>query len=218
MNYSPYLERLLNLYDERRRRFQVWFTVLLVGSLLFFFLVVVPYFTLLGNRLACETQGGQCSQIEANLLNERFTEVTTSWGNIPISTAEFVALSPLLFGAGITAVSNQLIFLMRLRRGIEHQTRLEQLTLDTHLLAPTLFEAKHKLDFLLGGFAFLIPSLLCVYTMRLIYLRRNVLRVELPYAQSARFYLLVYAISVGLIGISLLRVGRQLLQAQHRSE
>ncbi|MGF1569763.1 MAG: hypothetical protein ACFCVD_17130 [Nodosilinea sp.] len=203
---SLYLERLLNLYDERRRRFQVWFTLLVVGTLLLFFFVVIPYFTLLGNRLDCQLNNAQCSQIEAALLNERLTQVTTSWGNIPISTAEVVALSPLLYAVGFAAVAMQLHQLMQLRQGIDRQTQREALSIDTSLVTPLLLDRRHWGDFGLGLAALLTPPLLCLYTMRLIYLRRGVLRLELPYAQSARFYLLIYAVSAGLIGFSLLRL------------
>jgi len=50
---SAYLERLLSLYDEKRKRFQVSFTLLMVGTVAFFFFVFFPYLTLLGNRADC---------------------------------------------------------------------------------------------------------------------------------------------------------------------
>jgi hypothetical protein len=206
MDFSPYLVRLLNLYDEKRRRFQGFFALLLVGTLLFFFFVFIPYFTLLGNRLACQQQNAVCSQIEAALLNDRFSEVTTSWGNIPISTAEFVALAPLLMAVGFTAVTAQLLSLIRLRQAIEQQVQLEQIVVDTALIAPMMVELRPGAEALPGLAAFLTPPLLCLYALRLIFLRRNLLRIELPYAQSAEYYLTVYALSLGLLGFSLVRL------------
>jgi hypothetical protein len=203
VEFSAYLERLLNLYDETRRRFQVSFTLLLLGTLLFFFFVLIPYFTLLGNRLACQQQSVSCTQIEAALLNDRFSEVTTSWGNIPISTAEVVALSPLLGVVGVAAVTTQLLRLIRLRRAIAKQAHRENVALDTTLVAPVLVERRPSVEALLGLGAFLTPPLLCFYALRLIFLRRGLLRVELPYAQSAQFYGIIYALSIGLLGLSL---------------
>ena len=215
-NPSPYLERLLDLYSEKRQRFQALFTLLLAGSLIFFFLVLMPYFTLLGNRSACEQANIQCSQPKAELLDARFSEVTTSWGKIPISTAEIVALSPLLYAVGIATVSMQLLHLMRLRYAIDKQAEIEQCSIDTALVAPTLLYFRPTIDWLFEIAVFLTPSILCFYSISLIFRRNSILRLELPYAQTDRYYQLIYGISIGLIGFSLIRVGLRLYRSMKR--
>lgn len=216
MSFSPYLERLLNLYDGKRRRFQVSFTLLLFGTLLFFFFVLIPYFTLLGNRLACQQQNLSCGPVETALLNDRFSEVITSWGNIPISTAEVVALSPLLGAVGFTAVTAQLLHLLRLRRAIDQHLKQEPVVVDTSLIAPVLLERRLSGETFLGLTALFTPPLLCLYALRLIFLRRSLLQVELPYAQSRQFYMIIYAVSLGLLGFSLVQLGLSYSQRQNR--
>ena len=204
---NSYLERLLNLFDERRRRFQVSSTLLLVGSLAYFFFVFYPYFTLLGNRLACQGQTARCSELEAALLNERFTEVTTSWGNIPISTAEFATLFPVILAFGFTAVTAQLVFLMRLRQAISQQIQRDQASVDLSLIAPLPIDPiRGNHNSIASGLVFMSPMGICLYAMRLIFLRRNVLQSQLPHAQGKGFYLFIYLLSILLLCISLLRL------------
>ena len=210
---SPYLQRLLDLYDEKRKRFQWSFSLLLVGAIAFFFFIFFPYLTLLGNLEDCLAQQIACKPVETSILTQRFTEVTTSWGNIPISTAEAVMIFPVLVAAGIAAVSAQLVGLMRLRQAIQKQVVSLDPSVDVTLIAPILLDPKRGiLDLLAGGMALLFPGILGLFGTNLIYVRLSDLRSNLPYAQSAQFYHNLYMLSTLLILVSLLRVGLQFFQ------
>ncbi|NER78153.1 MAG: hypothetical protein F6K42_00975 [Leptolyngbya sp. SIO1D8] len=210
---TPYLQRLLDLYDEKRKRFQWSFSLLLVGAIAFFFLVFFPYMTLLGNLVACRSTQNECPPVESSILAERFTGVTTSWGNIPISTAEVVMLFPLLVAVGLAAVSAQLIGLMRLRLAIRKQLSSLDPQIDVPLIAPILLDPKRGiLDLLAGGAALTFPPILGLFSTNLIFVRLSDLRQNLPYAQSTLFYNTLYTFSAILMLVSLARVALQLLQ------
>jgi hypothetical protein len=209
---SAYLERLLSLYDEKRKRFQLSFTLLMVGTVAFFFFVFFPYLTLLGNRADCLSQQGQCTQLETSILEDRFTEVTTSWGNIPISTAEVVVLFPLMVGAGFMATSAQLVGLMRLRQAIQQEAKALGTAMDVTLVAPILLDPKRGwLDLMAGGAALGSPMLLGLYSINLIFVRLVDLRRNLPYAQAGRFYYGIYLLAVLLFVAGSIRVLMQFL-------
>ena len=210
---SPYLQRLLDLYDEKRKRFQWAFSVLLFGTIAFFFIVFFPYLTLLGNRAACLARQIQCTQLEASILDERFTEVTTSWGNIPISTAEIVVLFPLLIAASTAAVSTQLIGLMRLRSAIQSQVRELGSAVDVTLIAPILLDARRSpMDWMAGGATFILPVLISLFSINMIYVRIEALRNALPYIQSLVFYHQLYLASGVILFITVLRVSCEFLK------
>jgi len=207
---SAYLERLLSLYDEKRKRFQLSFTLLMVGTVAFFFFVFFPYLTLLGNRADCLSQQVSCTQLETSILEDRFTEVTTSWGNIPISTAEVVVLFPLLVGGGFIATTAQLVGQMRLRQAIQQEVAALGAKIDVSLIAPVLLDPKHgMIDLMAGGSALVFPLLLGLYSINLILVRLGDLRHNLPYAQTGRFYLALYFLSGLLLLIGLARVAMQ---------
>lgn len=207
---SAYLERLLSLYDEKRKRFQLSFTLLMVGAVAFFFFVFFPYLTLLGNRADCLSQQVPCTQLEASILEDRFTEVTTSWGNIPISTAEVVVLFPLMVGAGFMAVSAQLVGLMRLRQAIQQEAKALGIAMDVTLVAPVLLDPKRGLlDLIAGAGALGLPVLLGVYGINLIFVRLGDLQRNLPYSQASRFYYAVYLLAVLLFLLGSARVAVQ---------
>jgi|GEM_PF-1503271 len=207
---SAYLERLLSLYDEKRKRFQVSFTLLMVGTVAFFFFVFFPYLTLLGNRADCLSRQVQCTQLETSILEDRFTEVTSSWGNIPISTAEVVVLFPLLVGGGFVATTSQLVGQMRLRQAIQQEATALGAKIDVSLIAPVLLDPKRGLiDLITGGSALFFPVLLGFYSINLILVRLGDLRRNLPYAQAGRFYLVLYLLSVLLLLIGSARVVMQ---------
>lgn len=207
---SAYLERLLSLYDQKRKRFQLSFTLLMVGTVAFFFFVFFPYLTLLGNRADCLSQQVSCTQLETSILEDRFTEVTTSWGNIPISTAEVVVLFPLLVGGGFIATTAQLVGQMRLRQAIQQEVAALGAKIDVSLIAPVLLDPKHgMIDLMAGGSALVFPLLLGLYSINLILVRLGDLRHNLPYAQTGRFYLALYFLSGLLLLIGLARVAMQ---------
>ena len=204
---SAYLERLLSLYDEKRKRFQLSFTLLMVGTVAFFFFVFFPYLTLLGNRADCMSQQVQCTQLETSILEDRFTEVTTSWGNIPISTAEVVVLFPLLVGGGFVAATSQLVSQMRLHQAIQQEVTALGANIDVSLIAPILLDPKRGLiDLIAGASALAFPALLGLYSINLILVRLGDLRRNLPYAQAGRFYLALYVLSVLLLLIGSARI------------
>ena len=178
---SAYLERLLSLYDEKRKRFQVSFTLLMVGTVAFFFFVFFPYLTLLGNRADCLSRQVQCTQLETSILEDRFTEVTSSWGNIPISTAEVVVLFPLLVGGGFVATTSQLVGQMRLRQAIQQEATALGAKIDVSLIAPVLLDPKRGLiDLITGGSALFFSGAAGVLLNQL-----NPCQVGRPAAQSS---------------------------------
>ncbi|CCI27674.1 hypothetical protein [Microcystis aeruginosa] len=117
---TAYLDRLLKLYEEKLHRFRLSLALLLVGTLVFFFLIFFPYITLLGNQEACR-ENPQCTKPEKSKLEDRLSEITTSWGKVPISTAEVTALFPVGVACGFVVVTAQLQGLTRLRRAITQQ-------------------------------------------------------------------------------------------------
>nr|CAO90929.1 unnamed protein product [Microcystis aeruginosa PCC 7806] len=74
---TAYLDRLLKLYEEKLNRFRLSLALLLVGTLVFFFLIFFPYITLLGNQEACR-KNTQCTKPEKSKLEDRLSEITTS--------------------------------------------------------------------------------------------------------------------------------------------
>lgn len=213
---SPYLQRLLDIYDEKRKRFQWSFSLLLTITIIFFFFLLVPYMTLLGNRADCLALD-QCTPAETSILDERFNEVTTSWGNIPISTAEVVILFPLLTAVGLAATSAQLIGLMRLRKAIQKQIVGLDIAPDLTLITPLLLDPERGfLDVVIGSIALAIPGVVGIFSINLIYVQMDALRENLPYAQSRVFYDQIYLLSIFLILLSLVRVGFQFFQNQRK--
>lgn len=213
VEFSPYLEKLLALYDEKRKRFQWSFSLLLVGAIAFYFFVFLPYITLLGNRADCLSQQVQCTQLEASILDERFTEVTTSWGNIPISTSEVVVLFPLLVALGIWAVSSQLVTLMRLRKAIQMQGNDLGSTIDITLIAPILLDPHREwIDLAAGTAVFLVPAAIGLVSIHLVYGRFDDLVGALPYAQAAPFYHALYLLSMLIAGFGLAHTLLKFLQ------
>ena len=169
-----------------------------------------PYLTLLGNRADCLSRQVQCTQLETSILEDRFTEVTSSWGNIPISTAEVVVLFPLLVGGGFVATTSQLVGQMRLRQAIQQEATALGAKIDVSLIAPVLLDPKRGLiDLITGGSALFFPVLLGFYSINLILVRLGDLRRNLPYAQAGRFYLVLYLLSVLLLLIGSARVVMQ---------
>ena len=212
-NFSPYLEKLLALYDEKRKRFQWSFSLLLVGAIAFYFFVFLPYITLLGNRADCLSRQVQCTQLETSILDERFTEVTTSWGNIPISTSEVVVLFPLLVALGIWAVSSQLVTLTRLRQAIQLQGKDFGHAVDVTLIAPILLDPQRGwMDLAAGTVMFLAPAAIALISINLIYVRFSDLLTTLPYAQAAAFYHGLYVLCLTIVLFSLARAGLQFQQ------
>lgn len=212
-NESPYLERLLKLYDEKRRRFQLTFTLLWLGAFAFFFFVFFPYLTLLGNRADCQAQQMQCTQLETSILEERFTEVTTSWGNIPISTTEVVTLFPPMVAIGLLVAASQLVELMRLQQAIHRQLKSLNAPVEVTLIAPLLLDPHRRLlDWVVGGMAFLSPALLGLFSINLLAVRLTELRANLPYVQAPVFYQFIYGLSALMMGIACWRVAGQFWQ------
>lgn len=216
---SPYLQRLLELFDEKRKRFQWAFGLLLVGAIAFFFLVFFPYITLLGNRADCLAQQVTCTQLETSVLDERFTEVSTTWGNIPLSTAEVVVLFPFLIAVGTVAVLNQLVGLMRLRQGIQAQLADVETAIDVTLIAPLLIDPQRSLwEWIAGTLAMMTPIAIALFSINLIYGRLDELRNAVPYIQATIFYHNLYLLSLLTILFALARVGFAFFKATRYSK
>lgn len=184
-----YLDRLLKLYEEKLKKFRLSLTLLLVGTTVFFFLIFFPYMTLLGNREDCRVKQQQCTELKKSKLEERFSEVTTSWGKIPISTAEVTVLFPVGVACGFVTVVEQLQGLVRLRRAITQQIKALSNYMDVTLIAPLLIDPKHSfVDQISGGVTLILPFLIFIYSVTLILIRLEILKNKLPYFQNTRFY------------------------------
>ncbi|WP_202978903.1 hypothetical protein [Halomicronema hongdechloris] len=164
--------------------------------------------TLIGNREDCRVNQYQCTELEQSQLEERFSEVTTNWGKIPVSTAEVVIFFPAAIAFGFVSVAAQLQALMRLRRAVHRQIKSFSNQMDVTLIAPLLIDPKQSIvDQMAGGLTLLLPAIIFLYSVRLILIRLEILRNKLPYFQGARFYYFVYLLSAVLILFSLVRVG-----------
>lgn len=202
-----YLNKLLEIYDRKLKRFRFSMILLIVGTMSFFFLIFFPYMTLVGNRESCKIQQQQCTQLEESVLDNRFTEVTTNWGNIPISTAEVATLFPVVIAVGFTAAITQLQGLMRLRRAISQQAKTLNSEIDVTLIAPLLLDPKQGvIDQLSSSLILLFPIVVFSYSVSLIVYRLSVLKSNLPYSQSTEFYLLLYFLSACLGIYSLTKI------------
>ncbi|WP_286825502.1 hypothetical protein [Microcystis sp. LSC13-02] len=192
---TAYLDRLLKLYEEKLNRFRLSLALLLVGTLVFFFLIFFPYITLLGNQEACR-ENPQCTKPEKSKLEDRLSEITTSWGKVPISTAEVTALFPVGVACGFVVVTAQLQGLIRLRRAITQQLKASSNYIDVTLIAPLLIDPKSGwVDRIAGVTILLFPFCVFIYSSVKISTRLEVLKNKLPYIQSARFYYLIYFLS-----------------------
>lgn len=212
-DFSPYLQKLLALYDEKRKRFRWTLSLLLVGAIAFFFLIFFPYLTLLGNRADCLAKQALCTELETSILDSRFTEFTTSWGNIPVSTSEIVVLFPALLALGFLLVSSQLVNLMQLRKAIQQQATNYSTAIDVTLIAPILLDPKRALvDLIAGGCILLVPVFVGLFSINVIYVRIVDLRNALPYAPGPRYYHGLYVVSVVIFLSSLARVGLEFLR------
>ena len=203
-----YLDILLKVYEEKIKRFRLLLTILLVGTSVLFFLIFFPYMTLIGNREDCRANQQQCTQLEKSKLEERFSDVTTSWGKIPISTAEATVLFPVGVAFSFIAVVAQLQGLMRIRRAITQQVKALSSHMDVTLIAPLLIDPKQSLvEQISGGMTLVFPALVFLYSVRIILIRLQILRNKLPYFQNTRFYYLIYLLTA-LLGIySLVKIG-----------
>jgi hypothetical protein len=63
---TAYLDRLLKLYEEKLHRFRLSLALLLVGTLVFFFLIFFPYITLLGNQGLTRLRRAITQQLKAS--------------------------------------------------------------------------------------------------------------------------------------------------------
>lgn len=150
----------------------------------------------------------RCTQLEKSKLEERFSDVTTSWGKIPISTAEATVLFPVGVTFGFVAVVVQLQGLMRLRRAITQQVKALNNHMDVALIAPLLIDPKQNLvDQISGGMTLMFPVVVFLYSVRIILIRLEILRNKLPYFQSTRFYYLIYFVSAFFSICSLVKIG-----------
>jgi len=207
---TTYLDRLLELFEEKLKRFRLSLTLLLIGTTAFFFLIFFPYMTFLGNRADCqkscpklekfELDNRACQVCSEKLrksgLDKRFSEITTSWGKIPISTAEVTVLFPLGVAFGFVNVVTQLQGLMRLRRAITQQVKTLSNNMDVTMIAPLLIDPKQSLmDQISGGIVLILPFLVFLFSVNMILFRPETLKSELPYNQNVQFYHSIYLLS-----------------------
>ncbi|WP_215607788.1 hypothetical protein [Leptothoe spongobia] len=177
-------------------------------TIVFFFLIFFPYITLIGNQKACQAQELDCPHLEQSALEERVSDLTTSWGNIPISTAEVVAFFPAGLACGFVTVTSQLQGLMRLRQAITRQVNNCDNPMDVTLIAPLLIDQKQSfVDQILGGIVLLFPALMVFYSINLIFVSLGALKEKLPYSQDIWFYRIVYFLSALLVLYGLLKTG-----------
>jgi hypothetical protein len=210
---TTYLDRLLELFEEKLKRFRLSLTLLLIGTTAFFFLIFFPYMTLLGNRENCRVNQQSCTKLEKNKLDERFSEVTTNWGKIPISTAEVTVLFPLGVAFGFVNVVTQLPGLMRLRRAITQQVKALNNNMDVTIIAPLLIDPKQSaIDQISGGIVLILPFLVFLFSVNMILIRLETLRNKLPYIQNVRFYHSIYLLSALMATYSLVKLGYSFLQ------
>lgn len=205
---TPYLDKLLKVYEEKTKRFRLSLALLLVGTTVFFLLIFFPYMTLLGNQEECRVNQYQCTELEQSQLEDRFSEFTTAWGNIPVSTAEVVIFFPVGIAGGFVSVASQFQGLVRLRRAIAQQVKIFKNSIDITLIAPLLIDPKRGfLDQLAGGVTFSCPFIIFLYSINIILFRIEVLRNKLPYFQVSQFYYSIYFLSLILIVYNLVRTG-----------
>jgi hypothetical protein len=201
-----YLDRLLKLYEEKLKGFRLSLILLLVGTTAFFFLIFFPYMTLLGNREDCGKKH-QCTPIKESVLDTRISEVTISWGTIPISTPEVIALFPVGIACGFVAVIAQLQGLMRLRPAISQQVKALNNNMDVALIAPLLIDPKQSLvDQISGGITLISPFLIFLYSVIIILFRIEIIRNKLPYFQNTNFYRFIYYLSAFIAICSLVKL------------
>lgn len=204
---NPYLDRLLKLHEEKLKRFRLSLTLLLLGTTVFFFLIFFPYMTLLGNRADCQAKQQQCTQLEQSVLEERFSEVTTTWGKIPLSTAEGVVFFPVGIALGFIATASQLQGLIRLRRAITQQVKGLNSSVDATLIAPLLIDPKRPLvEQAAGGMTLLFPAVVFGYSVIKILARLGVIRSSLPYFHNWKFYYSIYFLSALLVSYGLVKI------------
>ncbi|ESA35560.1 hypothetical protein N836_11215 [Leptolyngbya sp. Heron Island J] len=202
-----YLDRLLALYEEKLKRFRLSLTILLAGTVVFFFLIFFPYITLIGNQESCPNEL-DCPELYQSGLEERVSDMTTSWGNIPVSTAEVVAFFPAGAACGVMVVSAQLQGLMRLRQAITQQARKLENPVDVTLIAPLLIDPKQSFfEQILGSLTLLFPSFIVLFSINLILIRLEALNRSLPYNQNVSFYYRVYLLSSLLVIYALVKTG-----------
>ncbi len=219
---TTYLDRLLELYEVKLKQFRFLLALLLMGTTLFFFLIFFPYMTFLGNREDCLINQQQCSQFEQSQLEQRFSDITTSWGKVPISTAEVVIFFPVGVAGGLTILVAQLHALFRLRRAISQQVQSLENPLDVTLIAPLLIDPKMSIfEQMAGTLTLFFPFIVVLYSIRLILIRLEILKNKLPYFQSLRFYYVIYTISIILMVYSLIKIGfsffhSRLLEKNHQ--
>lgn len=205
---TVYLEKLLKVYEEKLKRFRLALALFLGGTTAFFFLIVYPYMTVIGNLESCRVNQLQCNEDKQSEIEERFSELTTIWGNIPVSTAEVAIFFPVGIAGGYAVVASQMQGLVRLRQAIAKQIKSLDISMDVTLIAPLLIDPKQGLlDRLAGILTFLFPFSFFLYSIRLILNRIEVVKNELPYFQSIRFYKSLYFLSSILIIYSLVKTG-----------
>lgn len=203
-----YLERLLRVYEEKLKKFRLSFAILLIAATAFFFLIFFPYITLIGNQEDCRINQQQCTQLEQSQLNERFSEITTSWGKIPVSTAEVVVFFPVGVVCGSIAVFSQLYELMRLRTAIAQEIAQQGSPIDVTLISPLLIDPEQNfMHQISGALMLLYPVTIVSYSMRIVLVQIEIIRNRLPYFQSVRFYYLIYFLSTLFLIFSLAKIG-----------
>ena len=211
----PYLDRLLVLYEEKLKRFRLYLTILLAGTIIFFFLIFLPYITLIGNQESCRVNELDCPALYQSGLEERVSDVSTSWGNVPVSTAEVAVFFPTGVACGIVAVSSQLQGLMRLRQAITQQVNNLEEPMDVTLIAPLLIDPKQNIvDQIVGSSILLFPCFIVLFSINLIILRIDALKNSMPYIQDVLFYYRLYWLSALLVIYSLVKIGWNIFQAQ----
>ncbi|MEM6254136.1 MAG: hypothetical protein AAF821_14560 [Cyanobacteria bacterium P01_D01_bin.156] len=216
-NSIDYLDRLLTQYGEKLQRFRRSFTLLLVGTLVFFFLIFVPYITLIGNQADCPTSEPNCRQTQQLQVEQRVTEVTSNWGNIPVSTSELVIFFPTAVACGFIATTSQLNGLIRLRRAIDQQINSsEESCMDSTLLAPVLIDPKHSLfNQLVGALVISFPAAVVGYSINLLLRSLTSVKGKLPYFQAQSFYYGMYTLTAVLTLYGLAQIGLALVRNQN---
>lgn len=205
---TVYLDRLLKVYEEKLKRFRWALALFLVGTTVFFFLIVYPYMTVIGNLEHCRLTQSECDENEYIEITERFEEFNTSWGSLPVSTPEVVIFFPVGIAGGYTIVASQMQGLVRLRRAIAQQIKSLAISMDVTLIAPLLIDTKQGLlDQMAGISTFLFPISVFHYSVRLILRQIEVIKSKPSYLQSEDFYKSLYLLSAILIIYSLVKTG-----------
>jgi hypothetical protein len=201
---NHYLNQLLTLYQEKLKRFRLTLSLLLAGTIIIFFLIFLPYMTLLGNREACQANQHQCTNLEESELNTRLSEIQTSWGNVPISTAEVTILFPAGIALGLVVSLAQLQGLTRLRRAINRELKSLEKAMDVTLITPLLIDPQQSgINQVSGIFVLSTPIVFFLYSLNILLPRLAVLKDELPYIQNLTFYHRLYFFSSLLIAFTL---------------